>query len=208
MFIFVRKVFVIRDANPRLTARWHDVYIRKLFSHFRKMSYLCSCEYYIILNPFKCAPKADLKNVRRAVGVDRPRTAPCGSLKGWMCSVRSCAFYCDYLKENPEIRESLLSLPLRTMYFQFLFLGICCRVLYLTINSAEPLGCKSPRAVLYNKLRNKWCALFAAALFFMSLCEQCTSSAFRRRHAARPTAGGSRRAISRFVSVFIRRISK
>lgn len=43
---------------------------------------------------------------------------------------------------------------------------------------------------------------------FFSLCEQYIPSAFRRRHAARPAAGGSRRAISRFVSISTRRISK
>lgn len=44
--------------------------------------------------------------------------------------------------------------------------------------------------------------------FFFLLCEQYIPSAFQRRHAVRPAAGGSRRATSRFVSIFTRRISK
>ena len=44
--------------------------------------------------------------------------------------------------------------------------------------------------------------------FFFILCEQYIPSVPRYRHAARPAAGGFRRATSRFVSIFTRLISK
>ena len=70
---------------------------------------------------------------------------------------------------------------------------------------AEPLGSNPANDTLLELAKVIDCVRSCA---FFYLCEHNQSSAFRRRHAARPAAGGFRRATSRFVSIFIRRISK
>lgn len=63
-----------------------------------------------------------------------------------------------------------------------------------------------PRGALVEPVKGGYvvrsCALFSF------LCELHIPSAFRRRQAVRPAAGGFRCAIYRFVSIFIRRISR
>ena len=70
---------------------------------------------------------------------------------------------------------------------------------------AEPLGSNPANDTLLELAKVIDCVRSCA---FFYLCEHNQSSAFRRRHAVRPAAGGSRRATSLFVFIFTRRISK
>ena len=60
---------------------------------------------------------------------------------------------------------------------------------------AEPLGSNPANDTLLELAKVIDCVRSCA---FFYLCEHNQSSAFRRRHAARPAAGGFRRATTRF----------
>ena len=90
-------------------------------------------------------------------------------------------------------------------YNPFIMFGVQ-QVNHTLENCAQSPWGAIPRGALVEPVKGGYvvrsCALFSF------LCELHIPSAFRRRHAARPATGGSRRATSRFVFIFFRRISK
>ena len=128
------------------TADWRRSPFSFLFAGYSNIFYLCSCEYYMFTTLLGMLPKAFLK---KSLGFSDPRTAPCGSLKGWMCSVRSCAFYCDCHKKNRKSANfSYLCSCEHHRYNHYVSIRSWA-VWHLTI-CAEPLGLSSvngtPRA--------------------------------------------------------------